>query len=226
MTPDTVRRIAMKTLALTDSFIGRSRLNNQFIASASLYSKNAFIGLYLNSPDSHLVITEKGVEVIWTDHKYFINYSDITQITSPGPDDRDLDVLVENDRVDGVRSYAIPVLGVTNDVADIEEFYNFLLAITEYLGINPVTLRSISSMKDLIAYLRVECQWDEYTGALANYLEDEFHVQNFEAVDIDKVIFEKPDFWRAVAVLLDVPIKMPLEKVRDLRGWENSAEFN
>ncbi len=226
MTPDTVRRIAKKTIGLTDSFIGRSRLNNQFVASASHYPKQAFIGVYLNTPDSHLIITDQGVDIVAGGRRCFINYAEITQITFPAEDDRDLDLLVENDKFDDVRSYAIPVLGVTNDFADIHEFYKFLLAITEYLGVSPVNLRSVASLKDLIDYLRTECLWEEYTGALANYLENEFDVDSFDGLNIDKAMLAKPDFWRALAVLLNVPIKMPVEQVRDPDGWSNTAEFS
>jgi hypothetical protein len=101
-----------------------------------------------------------------------------------------------------------------------------LLAVTEFLGLSPVNLRSVTSLKDLIDYLRTECLWEEYTGALANYLENEFDVDSFDALNIDKAMLAKPDFWRALAVLLNVPIKMPVEKVRDPDGWANTAEFS
>lgn len=225
LTPYTVRRIAMKTLALTDGFILRSRRNNRYLESASHHAKQTVIGVYINTSKCHLTITDTGIEINSGDKTDFVSYADITHITEPAEGEQDLDLLLENEKFDDVRSYAIPVLGKKYDEPDIFEFYNFLTAISEFLVTSPIQLRTVTSMKELISYLRTECEWEEYTGALANYLENEFDPDAWTELDIDRDMLAKPDFWQALAVLLNVPMKLSVDQVRDGIEWEGRAEL-
>jgi hypothetical protein len=225
LTHETVRRIALRTLGRTDSFIAAQRMSNKVPAGFAAADSGTVVGVYINDKDNHLIITERGVTVVAGERQNFIGFACITQITSPDDVDQDIDLLVENDRFDDVRSYSIPVLGATEDLPDIIVFHEFLLGIMEYLQINPINLRSVSSKQDLIDYLKTECEWEEYTGALANYLEKDFGTWAFEDLKIDEEMLRKPDFWRAVAVILNVPMRQPVQKVRDPDGWANTAEF-
>jgi hypothetical protein len=172
-----------------------------------------------------LVITELGIRVFQDGLDDFFLYTEISQITSPECVDRDLDLVLEGDRFDDIRAFSFPVLGVTNDFPDIEVFYEFLLAVLEKLQISPINLRSIRTIDDFIDYLRTECEWETYTEALANYLEREFDPACFDRLKIDKILLDTPDFWRALAVILNIPIRLPLELVRAPDEFDNTAQF-
>jgi len=225
MTPDTVRRFALKSIGNADSFIARSKLQLE-MSSYVAEKKQTIIGVYVNGADSHIIVSDKGLTVVYSQSSEFIPYEQITHITSPIDGEQDLDLLLESDSLDDVLGSSIPIFGITDGIPDIDEFYNFLLDVTEYLRISPINLRSIRNMKDLAVFLKTECEWEEYTGALANYLENDFHAERFSRLKIDKEMLEKADFWRAVAVILDIPIRLPVEMVRDKDEWANSASFD
>jgi hypothetical protein len=215
----------MRTLGLADNFIASSRLRCELSWCESAAKTGTVIGVYLNALTGYVIITDKGLDVWLGEHHYDVLYSEITEITSPDDDDRDLDLLVENDRFDDARRISIPVLGVTTALQDIYLFYDFLIAITAHLQITPIDLKRVSSLEDLVDYLRTECEWEEYTQALANHLEMDFSMEAINVLKIDKALLDKPDFWRAVALILNAPIKQPLEKVRDPDNWDNKAVF-
>jgi hypothetical protein len=225
ISPATVRRIAIRTVGLADSFIASSRVRCELAWCDSAAKTGTVIGVYMNAPIGYVIITDRGLDVWLGDYHYDVLYSEITQITSPVDDDRELDLMVENDSFDDVRRYSIPVLSVTNRFPDIHLFYDFLMAIMEHHQIIPIDLRKIENLADLVDYLRTECEWEEYTHALANHLETAFSADSLEELKIDKALLDKPEFWRAIAVILNAPIRQPMEKVADPDNWCNTAVF-
>jgi len=225
LTPEKVKRLAMKTIGQTNSFVAASRVPVHVTESLSKSDAGVIVGIYLNGRDSHVEIAERGVTVVIPENSRFIPYTAITHLTSPDEEDRDLDLLVELGEVGDVLGCAIPVFGVTEDIPDIFAFYDFLLAIFEHLRISPINLRSVASRQDLVDFLRTECSWEEYTGALASYLERGFDTSEFERLEIDRELLNRPDFWRVLAVILDQPIRQPVDQVRDPDSWDNSPEF-
>jgi hypothetical protein len=225
MTPDTVRRLALKSIGLADSFIVRSRLQCH-LPSYIDEKDQTVIGVYINNSDSQIIISERGLTVIDYESKDRIPFKEITHIMEPIEGEQDLDLLLECDRWDDVRSLSIPILGVTNNFPDINEFYNFLQSVMKHLQISPINLRSIHTRKDLVDFLKTECEWEYYTSALATYLDNDSIESRFEDFQIDKDMLSKPDFWRAIAVILGIPTRMPVDKVRDPDDWVNRAQFD
>lgn len=224
ISPDTLRRIAKETLGNCDSFILSPILPSEFKAARSDVT-DQIVGVYLNSPTDYLIVSEKGITCFKESTEELIEYRHISQVTAPGDGDQDLDLLLENSQWGDVYCRSIAVLGITDDLADIEEFHSFIIQVLEKTQLEPIDLKSISSRKDLIDFLRYDCKWQEYTDALANYLEQDFTDTSFSKYNVDPDLAKSPEFWRALAVVLNVPIRMHLEEVRDPVRFANSAEL-
>jgi hypothetical protein len=215
LSAETVRRIALRTMGVSESFVADSTLYAEL--NEAMTAEGSVVGLYLNDPRSYVVITNKGLHVQRNANGRFIAFEFISEITAPLVEERDLDVMTEIPGREDVESVAIPILGITEDMPDIMLLHEFLIAIMQLQRINPIGLKNIVTKQDLIDYLRTECEWELYTGALANYLETDFNFAMFDGLSIDESMLAKPDFWRAMAVILNVPVRTPVEKIRGLR---------
>jgi hypothetical protein len=219
MKPSFVKRIAIRTLGNLESFIMDSRLMGEPKRAASTKDGDT-VGIYVNSPNSFLIVSELGVRVFHSGGDDYCGYEQITVITKPESVDRDLDLMLASNSAEDVRCLSFPVLGETERLPDIGVFYKFLRVVIDELQISSIRLRRVRTIDDFIDYVRTECERDEHMDALADYLEKDFDADSFDRFKIDKAILDIPDFWRAVVVILNLPITLWRDP-EELATWRN-----
>jgi hypothetical protein len=153
-------------------------------------------------------------------HDEFLGYEQIKEITTRKSVDRDLDLILGSDSAEDVRCVSFPVLGETEGFSDIGVFYKFLRVVIDELQISSIRLRRVRTIDDFIDYVRTECEREEHMDALADYLEKDFDADSFDRFKIDKAILDTPDFWRALVVILNLPITLWRDP-EELATWRN-----
>lgn len=160
-----------------------------------------FLGLYLNTPEDYILVTDYALHWVSGEYVRTIPYDTIISVQSPATKSSHRLGLITKD----AEIIQLPVLNETEGVSDFYAFREFLIANIYYpfYSENIEKVKSIESPGDLINFLEAnEDNWQRHqvtVGALRDGFPKKWQLEFFR---INPEIVKQGDIWKILALFL------------------------
>jgi hypothetical protein len=226
-----IKASVLANLSHLHSFIKGELLQEHDLELGNFGGGEQLIGVYINTQDDYVLITNFGVRWSHQGVELFLPYKSIKDV-EPTQDENGSSQLQLTLRDQEIQM--LPVLNATEDLPDIDSMHDFLSAVIAIDAVveddptapslTPGDVSSRQQLTEVLSYYSFKCAPDKRTYLLSimQGLDDNYPPRwLLRELGVDENILDNPDLWRLLALLLTFPVR-PENSIGE--AWKISFE--